>query len=66
MSQTDRLARTYFIVLNPPSLARLDMEREGAIRSHERLNLQDIGKLGRDGILVAASCFAHVSCGERR
>jgi 23S rRNA (cytosine1962-C5)-methyltransferase len=49
------------IVLDPPSLAKRAVEREGAIRAYERLNLQGIAKLTRDGILVAGSCSAHVS-----
>lgn len=49
------------IVLDPPSLAKRAVEREGAIRAYERLNLQGIAKLPRDGILVAGSCSAHVS-----
>ena len=52
------------IVLDPPSLAKRATEREGAIRAYERLNAFGIGKLTRDGILVAGSCSAHVSAVE--
>jgi len=48
------------MVLDPPSLAKRAIEREGAIRAYERLNGQGIAKLTRDGILVAGSCSAHV------
>jgi 23S rRNA (cytosine1962-C5)-methyltransferase len=52
------------IVLDPPSLAKRAVEREGAIRAYERLNSLGIQKLARDGILVAGSCSAHVSAVE--
>jgi 23S rRNA (cytosine1962-C5)-methyltransferase len=52
------------IVLDPPSLAKRAAERDGAIHAYERLNSLGIGKLSRDGILVAGSCSAHVSATE--
>lgn len=52
------------IVLDPPSLAKRATEREGAIHAYERLNSLGIGRLSRDGILVAGSCSAHVSALE--
>jgi 23S rRNA (cytosine1962-C5)-methyltransferase len=52
------------IVLDPPSLAKRAMEREGAIHAYEKLNSLGIEKLSRDGILVAGSCSAHVSATE--
>jgi 23S rRNA (cytosine1962-C5)-methyltransferase len=52
------------IVLDPPSLAKRAVEREGAIGAYERLNSQGITMLARDGILVAGSCSAHVSAVE--
>jgi 23S rRNA (cytosine1962-C5)-methyltransferase len=52
------------IVLDPPSLAKRAVEREGALRAYERLNGQGIAKLARDGILVAGSCSAHVPATE--
>jgi len=52
------------IVLDPPSLAKRAIEREGAIRAYERLNSLGIARLSRDGILVAGSCSAHVSATE--
>ena len=52
------------IVLDPPSLAKRAVEREGAIRAYERLNSLGIMRLSRDGVLVAGSCSAHVSAPE--
>jgi 23S rRNA (cytosine1962-C5)-methyltransferase len=52
------------IVLDPPSLAKRAMEREGAIRAYERLNSLGLQRLARNGILVAGSCSAHVSAAE--
>ena len=49
------------IVLDPPSLARRETEREGAIRAYSRLSEQAIRKLRPGGVLMAASCSAHVS-----
>ena len=52
------------IILDPPSLAKREAEREGAIRAYGRLAGQGIQRLNRDGILMAASCSAHVSADE--
>jgi 23S rRNA (cytosine1962-C5)-methyltransferase len=52
------------IILDPPSLAKRAAEREGAIHAYERLNSLGITRLSCDGILVAASCSAHVSAAE--
>jgi 23S rRNA (cytosine1962-C5)-methyltransferase len=52
------------IVLDPPSLAKRETERTGAIQSYARLAGNGIRALRRDGILVAASCSAHVSAEE--
>ncbi|HKS37582.1 MAG TPA: class I SAM-dependent methyltransferase, partial [Verrucomicrobiae bacterium] len=49
------------VILDPPSLAKRESEREGAIRAYERLAADGIRLLRRDGILAAASCSAHVS-----
>jgi 23S rRNA (cytosine1962-C5)-methyltransferase len=49
------------IVLDPPSLARREIEREGALRAYSRLSEQAIRKLRPGGVLMAASCSAHVS-----
>jgi len=53
-------AKFDLVVLDPPSLAKRAMEKEGAIRAYERVNFLGIKLLARDGILVAGSCSAHV------
>ena len=52
------------IVLDPPSLARRESERFGAVRAYERLSYLALEHLVPDGILVACSCSAHVSAPE--
>ena len=52
------------IVLDPPSLAKRETDRAGAIRAYGKLAEDGIKHLGRDGILVACSCSAHVSAEE--
>lgn len=52
------------IILDPPSFAKRETERAGAIRAYERLNGLGIQHLTRDGILVACSCSAHVTAEE--
>ena len=49
------------IVLDPPSLAKREAERAGAIRAYGKLVDSGIGHLSAGGILVACSCSAHVS-----
>jgi 23S rRNA (cytosine1962-C5)-methyltransferase len=49
------------IIVDPPSLAKREMEREGALRAYQRLNARAIARLNPGGILVAASCSAHVA-----
>lgn len=57
--------RTFdLIILDPPSLARREAEREGAIRAYGKLAADAIKKLAAGGILVSASCSAHVSADE--
>ena len=61
----DEDERTYdLIVVDPPSLAKREKERAGALRAYHALNQRAIAKLRRGGILVAASCSAHVSAQE--
>jgi len=52
------------IVLDPPSLAKREVERAGAIRAYARLAEQGIKRLLPGGILVACSCSAHVAAEE--
>jgi len=48
------------VVVDPPSLAKREKERAGALRAYRRLNARAIGLLRPGGMLVAASCSAHV------
>jgi 23S rRNA (cytosine1962-C5)-methyltransferase len=52
------------IILDPPSLARKELEREGAIEAYGRLVKRGIARLKEGGILFAGSCSAHVSAEE--
>jgi 23S rRNA (cytosine1962-C5)-methyltransferase len=52
------------IVLDPPSLAKREQERAGAVQAYERLAGKGVARLERGGILVASSCSAHVSASE--
>ena len=52
------------IVLDPPSLAKRESERAGALRAYGRLARSGINALRPRGILVAASCSAHVTSDE--
>lgn len=52
------------IVLDPPSLAKREVERAGAIRKYQRLAADALKLLEPGGVLLAASCSAHVSAEE--
>ena len=52
------------VILDPPSLAKREAERAGAIRAYERLARLGLEHLSAGGILVACSCSAHVSADE--
>lgn len=52
------------IVLDPPSFAKRESERVGAIRAYERLAALGVQHLAPRGILVACSCSAHVTAEE--
>ena len=52
------------VILDPPSLAKREAERAGAIRAYQRLAQLGLGRLSAGGILVAGSCSAHVSASE--
>jgi 23S rRNA (cytosine1962-C5)-methyltransferase len=62
--ERNRDRRFDLIVLDPPSLARREAERAGAIQAYGALAGSGIRALRPGGILVAASCSAHVSAGE--
>jgi 23S rRNA (cytosine1962-C5)-methyltransferase len=49
------------IVLDPPSLAKRESERAGALRAYGRLITMAIDALSPKGVLVACSCSAHVT-----
>lgn len=49
------------VILDPPSLAKRENERAGAIQAYGKLARHGIAHLKPGGILVAASCSAHVS-----
>ncbi|NJK42858.1 MAG: 23S rRNA (cytosine(2499)-C(5))-methyltransferase [Pleurocapsa sp. SU_196_0] len=61
-----REARDEFglIVLDPPSLAKRETERARGIGAYRRLALDAAQLLEPDGVLVSASCSAHVSAPE--
>lgn len=52
------------IILDPPSLAKREAERPGAIRAYARLAEGGIRLLRPGGLLVASSCSAHVTAEE--
>jgi len=52
------------VILDPPSLAKREEEREEAIRAYGKLVANGIKMLRHGGVLVAASCSAHVSAAE--
>lgn len=52
------------VVMDPPSLARREAEREGAVKAYARLARLGLARLRPGGMLVASSCSAHVSAAE--
>jgi 23S rRNA (cytosine1962-C5)-methyltransferase len=52
------------IVLDPPSLAKREAERARAIGAYRQLSADALRWLAPGGVLVAASCSAHVSTEE--
>lgn len=60
----DPKPRYDFIVLDPPSLAKRESERHGALTAYHRLVSLAGKHLAPGGILVACSCSAHVSTSE--
>jgi 23S rRNA (cytosine1962-C5)-methyltransferase len=52
------------VILDPPSLARRETGRAGAIQAYGKLAANGLRALRHDGVLVAASCSAHVSAAE--
>ena len=61
----NNLSRKFdLVILDPPSLAKRESERVGAIQAYRKLARSGIAHLRHGGILVAASCSAHVSAEE--
>ena len=52
------------VILDPPSLAKRETERAGAIQAYGKLAANGLRRLRPRGVLVAASCSAHVSAEE--
>jgi 23S rRNA (cytosine1962-C5)-methyltransferase len=52
------------VILDPPSLAKRESERAGAKQAYVRLAAAGLRHLASHGILLAASCSAHVSAEE--
>ncbi|MDR0533055.1 MAG: class I SAM-dependent rRNA methyltransferase [Verrucomicrobiales bacterium] len=52
------------IVIDPPSLAKREADRAAAIGAYKKLAISGLRLLAPKGILVCASCSAHVSTGE--
>jgi 23S rRNA (cytosine1962-C5)-methyltransferase len=52
------------IIVDPPSLARRESERAGALEGYAHLNASAVARLRTGGVLVSASCSAHVDEAE--
>ena len=59
-----RTAAYDLVILDPPSLAKRETERSGAIQAYQKLVISGCHQLTSSGILLAASCSAHVSASE--
>ena len=62
--EQERTRKFDLVVLDPPSLAKRESERAGAIQAYSKLAANGMRLLRAEGILVAASCSAHVSAEE--
>jgi len=49
------------VILDPPSLAKRETERAGAIQAYHRLTRLGMDRVRSGGMLLTASCSAHVS-----
>lgn len=49
------------VICDPPSLARREQERAGAIQAYGKLAAASLARVRPGGVLLAASCSAHVS-----
>ena len=62
--ENNRTRHFDLVILDPPSLAKRESERAGAIQAYGRLAANGLRALRPGGVLVAASCSAHVSATE--
>ncbi len=62
--ENNRARKFDLVILDPPSLAKREAERARALRAYARLARNAMKALRPGGILVAASCSAHVSAVE--
>jgi len=62
--QDNRRKKFDLIILDPPSLARAEPQRAGALHAYESLAYSALLHLRPGGILVACSCSAHVTAVE--
>jgi 23S rRNA (cytosine1962-C5)-methyltransferase len=63
LSQSGR-RRFDLIILDPPSLARRESERQSALKAYGHLALSALAHLRPGGILLGCSCSAHVTAEE--
>jgi len=59
-----RERRFDLVVLDPPSLAKRESEREGALGAYGALGTAGVDRIKSGGILLACSCSAHVRTEE--
>jgi len=52
------------VVLDPPSFAKKESERKNALEAYARLATLGVARVEPSGILVAASCSAHIGAEE--
>jgi len=52
------------VILDPPSLARREADRAAAVAAYGRLAALGWARVRAGGVLLAASCSAHVSADE--
>jgi 23S rRNA (cytosine1962-C5)-methyltransferase len=52
------------VILDPPSLAKRESERAGALRAYAKLARLGLDRLEPGGVVLACSCSAHVSSEE--
>ena len=62
--ESNRGRKFDLVILDPPSLARREAERAGALRAYRKLVRLAADHLRRGGLLVSASCSAHVPARE--